>query len=98
MYREGRFYHSGVLTMHVLGLEGNGPARVGVVAGKRIGSQAKRSVWKRRVRASIGNRLAELPEGVDLIFVLRPAILQADFTRIDAAVGELLRMAGVLAG
>jgi ribonuclease P protein component len=98
VYREGRFHHSGILTMHVLRVERNEPARVGVVAGKKIGTLAKRSVWKRRVREAIRLRWATLPPGVDLIFVLRPAILQADYRRIDAAVGELLRGAGVLVG
>ncbi|GMV37309.1 MAG: hypothetical protein AMXMBFR61_18170 [Fimbriimonadales bacterium] len=57
---------------------------------------ARRVLWKRRVRAALEKRLSKIAAGVDLIFVLRPAILVTDFEQIDSGVEDLLRRMGAL--
>jgi ribonuclease P protein component len=96
VYRDGRFFHSPLVTLHCLRREDPEEPRIGFVAGKRLGTIAGRNRWKRRVRAAVGARLGEISNGVDLVFVLRPGILRADSAGILAAVDNLLRMAGVL--
>jgi len=67
-----------------------------VVASRRLGKLARRVLWKRRVRAALEKRLRRIVEGVDLIFVLRPAIVMTEFEQIDSSVEDLLRRVGAM--
>lgn len=67
-----------------------------MVASRRLGKLARRVLWKRRVRAALEKRLRRIVEGVDLIFVLRPAIVMTEFEQIDSSVEDLLRRVGAM--
>jgi ribonuclease P protein component len=61
-----------------------------------LGKLARRVLWKRRVRAALEKRLGKIAAGLDLIFVLRPAILMAEFEQIDSSVEDLLKRMGAM--
>jgi ribonuclease P protein component len=67
--------------------------RVGIVAGRRVGKAVIRNLVKRRIREAVRARFAELPRGVDLVWIARPAIATAGFNAIQEAVDQLLRRA-----
>jgi ribonuclease P protein component len=67
--------------------------RVGVVVGRRVGKAVVRNLVKRRIREAVRARFAELPPGMDLVWIARPAIATAGFDAIRQAVEHLLRRA-----
>jgi ribonuclease P protein component len=70
--------------------------RVGVVAGRSLGTAVQRNRAKRRLRACLEPLIACLPGGWDLIFLARKPMDQAEFTDICSAVQLLLKRAGLL--
>lgn len=70
--------------------------RVGIVAGRSLGSAVQRNRAKRRLRACLGSMIECLPGGWDLIFIARKPMDQADFTDVCSAVQQLLKRAGLL--
>jgi len=66
------------------------------VAGKKVGGIAKRNLFKRRTRAVVEERHRYWQRGIDVIFVLRPAIATAEFGEIEFAVEDLARRAGIV--
>lgn len=48
------------------------------------------------MRAALEKRLGKIAAGLDLIFVLRPAILMAEFEQIDSSVEDLLKRMGAM--
>lgn len=70
--------------------------RVGVVAGRAVGSAVHRNLAKRRLRACLNQWLACLPAGKDLIFLARKPMDQASFAEICTAVLGLLKRAGLV--
>ena len=72
--------------------------RIGVVAGRAVGTAVQRNRTKRRLRACLDQWLACLPGGWDMIFLARKPMDQAGFAEICAAVQGLLKRAGLLNG
>jgi ribonuclease P protein component len=70
--------------------------RVGVAAGRTVGTAVDRNRAKRRLRACIAERLPCLPGGWDLIFLARKPIHQAGYAELCAAVQGLMKRAGLL--
>ncbi len=70
--------------------------RIGIVAGRAVGSAVQRNRAKRRLRASLEPHIACLPAGWDLIFLARKPIDQAGFLEICTAVQTLMNRAGFL--
>lgn len=56
------------------------PARVAVVAGRRVGGAVHRNRAKRRLRAAL--QLAELPSGLDLVVTSRPQAVDCPFSHL----------------
>jgi ribonuclease P protein component len=69
--------------------------RVGLTAGKVMGKAHERNRLKRRMRAAIGRHVELLPEGCDLIFHPRRAVLTMEFTKLEAEIVRILQQAGV---
>jgi ribonuclease P protein component len=69
--------------------------RVGVVAGRSVGTAVRRNRAKRRLRACIEHSLPCLPGGWDLIFLARKPLDQAGFPEICSALQGLYKRAGL---
>lgn len=70
--------------------------RIGVVAGRAVGSAVHRNRAKRRIRACLEPLIACLPIGWDMIFLARKPMDQAGFAEICSAVQVLIKRAGLL--
>ncbi|MEJ5313617.1 MULTISPECIES: ribonuclease P protein component [Anaerolinea] len=70
--------------------------RIGVVAGRSVGSAVERNRAKRWLRASLQEFLPVLPPGWDLVVFARRPVLEAGFWKTRAAVEESLKRAGLL--
>jgi ribonuclease P protein component len=68
-------------------------SRIGIVAGRAVGSAVQRNRAKRRLRASLEPHIACLPAGWDLIFLARKPIDQAGYLEICAAVQTVMKRA-----
>ena len=63
-----------------------GPARVGLVAGRRVGGAVVRNRAKRRVRAVLDRM--ELADGLDVVVVATPAVATVSFSTLERWIGE----------
>jgi len=70
--------------------------RIGVSAGRAVGSAVLRNRAKRQLRAAIDQLLPSLQPGWDLIFLARAPISEAKFDQILAGVRAVLLRAGLL--
>ena len=70
--------------------------RIGVVAGRSLGTAVRRNLAKRRLRACLDQYLPALSYGWDLVFLARKPIDQAAYAEICEAVQLLLKRAGLL--
>ncbi len=71
--------------------------RVGYAVSKRVGGAVTRNAVKRRLRAAV-RKLGPRESGVDLVFIARPQITQADYHGIEDAVADVLKRAGLADG
>ncbi len=67
-----------------------GSARVGFVAGKKVGNAVKRSRAKRRMRGLFLRMLPKLRDG-DYVMVAKPPILDAPFAELVQAFEKAMR-------
>lgn len=68
--------------------------RAGYAVSKRVGGAVTRNAVKRRLRAAV-RKLGPRESGVDLVFIARPQITRADYRRIEDAVADVLKRAGL---
>ncbi|MEE4194640.1 MAG: ribonuclease P protein component [Anaerolineae bacterium] len=73
-------------------------ARVGVIAGKRIGSAVTRNKVKRQLKAIMQVIHVNLPERMDILLIARQPIIEASFQQMESAVHQLLQRAELLDG
>jgi ribonuclease P protein component len=69
------------------------PPRVGFVVSKAVGNAVVRNRTKRRLRASVANRLNGIPTGLDLVVRANPAAADAGWDELDLAVARGLEKA-----
>ena len=93
--RIGRSYAHPLVVL-VVARSDEAQVRVGVVAGKTVGTAVERNRAKRRLRACLLTWLPCLAPGFDLIFLARKPMDQAGYAEICAAVQGLLKKAGLL--
>ncbi len=86
----------GSMVVHVLErTDGDGePARVAVIASRRVGGAVQRNRAKRRLRELI--RRLPLRHGVDLVVVARRQCVDAPFAELGTELEELCAALGVL--
>jgi ribonuclease P protein component len=70
-------------------------ARIGVVAGLRVGGAVQRNLAKRRIRAVAHSFIPKIKPGWDLIFIARQPMATAGFTEIQQAMVSLIKRAGM---
>lgn len=81
VYRDGfRRRVGGVLVVAMSG--GDGPPRVGVVAGRRVGGAVVRNRAKRRLREALAR--VELRDGATYVVVALPGVASATFEQVLA--------------
>ncbi len=73
-----------------------GTIRVGISAGRTVGTAVTRNRIKRRLRASMDRLLPIMSIGWDLILIARAPARDADFDQIFAGVHSVLQRAGLL--
>ncbi|MDE0167908.1 MAG: ribonuclease P protein component [bacterium] len=77
----------------VIGLErGPGPARVGLVVGRRVGKAVKRNRVKRRLRA--GLREIGLKDGIDYVVIGSSAVAGIPFSTLRGWLREAVAVIG----
>jgi len=71
----------------------DGPSRIGIIVGRRVGNAVTRNRVKRRIR-EVGRALyAEIRTATDVVFIARPAAAQATFADVQAAFQTLIKRA-----
>lgn len=93
--RSGKSYSHPLLVLVVHPNEDAG-VRVGVAAGRTVGSAVKRNRAKRLMRAAMRPLLASLASGWDLILIARPALASASLAETRQALWTVLRRAGLI--
>ena len=68
--------------------------RIGIAAGKALGSAVLRHKVQRRLREAL--RPQALPPGWDLVLIARPPLVQASFAQVTDAAMDILRRAHLL--
>ena len=77
---------------------GEGPVRVAVVAGRKVGSAVRRNKVKRRLREILRQRLDGLAFGCDVAAFAGPQASDASFGDLERDVERLLRAARLWPG
>ena len=108
--RDGKSYAHPLVVLIVLKSGNNEQprVRVGVAAGKTVGSAVYRNRAKRLLREAMRTLLPDIalrhgfasqdsPSGVDLILIARPALVSAALTDVREALLHLLQRARILA-
>jgi ribonuclease P protein component len=72
-----------------------GFTRCGFIVSRKLGKAVERNHIRRRLREAVRLHYPRIRPGWDLVFIGRPLLRQASFAEIEAAVGELLRKAGL---
>jgi len=93
--QQGRSWAHPLLILGVLA-NGSRLSRCGFVVGKKLGSAVIRNRARRRVREAVRRHFAQIRPGVDLVWVVRPAVVTASFHAIEEAVVSLARRAGLI--
>lgn len=95
--REGQSVRARHFTLLVSSRQEPSPARLGLVASRKIGSAVARNRGKRRAREWFRHAAGKLPAGIDIVIILRrgagelsPAAVTGE---LDAALPKLLRLA-----
>lgn len=68
-------------------------SRFGFSVSKRVGNAVVRNQARRRLREIVRLRLPTIAPGWDVVLIARPAIAQAEFRQIEAAVEKTLAQA-----
>ena len=93
--RTGRRWDVELLTLNAAPSRRRG-TRCGFVVGKRFGKAVERNRARRRVREAVRLMYDQIAPGWDLVFILRsPELTTIEFHRLQAAIAQLLRRAGV---
>jgi ribonuclease P protein component len=105
VYRQGRSHGSRLLVLHAFPRtpteddEAPAGARLGLSVSRKVGGSVQRNLVKRLLREAWLREQERLPEGLDLVVVARPAVLEVaerdGLAGVHAALAELV---GKIAG
>ena len=71
--------------------------RAGYAVSKRVGGAVRRNSVKRRLREAV-RKLGPREAAIDLVFIARPKIADADYQSIEKAVADVLKRAALRHG
>ncbi len=93
--RFGKSYAHPLIVLVALPVEEKS-VQVGVAASRSVGKAVDRNRAKRRIRAAVEEMYREIRPGWAVILLARKPILAVEFKDIQAALGGLLKEAGLL--
>lgn len=71
--------------------------RFGITTGKKLGKAVKRNRCRRLIREAYRHLAPEMVGGFDIVFVARAATAESREPKVEKAMRELLKKAGVIA-
>lgn len=90
-FEEGRRAQAPGIVCLAVARGGEGPARIGVTASRRVGSAVTRNRAKRLLREAARRALPEVPAGTDVVLVATAEINGKDFQYVAEQVPELVK-------
>jgi len=96
--RDGKSYAHPLVVLIALKSENNDQSRVrvGVAAGKAVGTAVYRNRTKRLLREAMRSLIPSIVSGLDLILIARPALVSATVEDTQRALLNLLQRAKIL--
>jgi ribonuclease P protein component len=82
-----------VVVLHLDVPQASGPARVGYVVPRAVGTAVTRNLVRRRLRHLAAERLERLPEGSSLVVRVLPHAARATYAELGAAFDRALERA-----
>ena len=70
--------------------------RFGITTGKKLGKAVKRNRCRRLIREAYRQLAPEIVAGFDMVFVARAATIESNEPKVEKAMRELLKKAGVI--
>jgi ribonuclease P protein component len=89
VYQQGKKHFSGNVAMFYRVRNDEAGPRVGFTVGKVLGGAVQRNRIRRRMRAAVRGRLIRLSRPVDVVLHPRKAVLEMEFSRLDAEIEQL---------
>lgn len=74
-----------------------GIPRFGITTGKKLGKAVKRNRCRRLIREAYRQLAPEITGGFDMVFVARAATVESREPKVEKAMRDLLKKAGVIA-
>jgi ribonuclease P protein component len=71
------------------------PPRIGIAAGKRLGTAVLRNRLKRRLREAVRQVYPNLINGIDIVIIARAPLEQAAVVEVAASLAKAFQQAGV---
>jgi ribonuclease P protein component len=93
--RSGKSYAHPLVVLAVRANEAT-DVRVGVAAGRTVGTAVRRNRAKRLLRAAMQDLIDSVAPGWDLVLIARPALVASDYFEVRQALIGLLRRAQLL--
>jgi len=99
VYRQGRSTANRHLVLYAFPTESSEQPRLGLSVSRKVGGAVERNRVKRLLREAFTEAEAGLRPGHDIVVVARPPVgelaAREGLSGVDAALGELLRKAGL---
>jgi ribonuclease P protein component len=93
--RSGKSYAHPLVVL-IVEKSGHPRVRVGVAAGRTVGTAVTRNRTKRLLREAMRPLISDIASGSDLILIARPALASASLTNVREALMNLLQRAQLL--
>jgi len=91
VYEEGAKVHGACFVVFCRRSGGDEPSRVGFTLPRRLGNAVVRNRARRRLRELLRLRWQELPDGYELVFHVRLAIVEADQRTLEAEIRRVFQ-------
>ncbi len=96
VFREGSWRRLPALALGVLRRGDDGPTRVAITAGKRVGTAVRRNRARRRLREAWRLLADRVGTGANVVVVAREPTVEVEFACLQQQLAEALACAGLL--